>query len=320
MEEIDVQLLKKMYELVYTIRRFEQRAIEQYRIGNIRGYFHPYLGEEAIAVGGILALRPDDYIVSTHRGHGHAIAKGHDPKIMMAEMFGKGTGYCKGRGGSMHISDLRLGNLGANGIVGGGIPLAAGAAMGIKQKGALQVVLSFFSDGAAGNVVFHETVNMAAIYKLPVVFMLENNHYAVSTPVEYSCLVPDLACRGACYGMPALSIDGNDAVKVYEAVQEPIARARQGQGPTLIEFKTYRHGGHHVNDPGLYMPKDTLEAWKAKDPVDVMKAHLKRRGVSDSAIEEITGKVEDLMDGAVRFAVESPEPSVEEFLAEIKDA
>jgi pyruvate dehydrogenase E1 component alpha subunit len=320
MEEIDVQLLKKMYELVYTIRRFEQRAIEQYRIGNIRGYFHPYLGEEAIAVGGILALRPDDYIVSTHRGHGHAIAKGHDPKIMMAEMFGKGTGYCKGRGGSMHISDLRLGNLGANGIVGGGIPLAAGAAMGIKQKGALQVVLSFFSDGAAGNGVFHETVNMAAIYKLPVVFMLENNHYAVSTPVEYSCLVPDLACRGACYGMPALSIDGNDAVKVYEAVQEPIARARQGQGPTLIEFKTYRHGGHHVNDPGLYMPKDTLEAWKAKDPVDVMKAHLKRRGVSDSAIEEITGKVEDLMDGAVRFAVESPEPSVEEFLAEIKDA
>jgi pyruvate dehydrogenase E1 component alpha subunit len=320
MEEIDVQLLKKMYELVYTIRRFEQRAIEQYRLGNIRGYFHPYLGEEAIAVGGILALRPDDYIVSTHRGHGHAIAKGHDPKIMMAEMFGKGTGYCKGRGGSMHISDLRLGNLGANGIVGGGIPLAAGAAMGIKQKGALQVVLSFFSDGAAGNGVFHETVNMAAIYKLPVVFMLENNHYAVSTPVEYSCLVPDLACRGACYGMPALSIDGNDAVKVYEAVQEPIARARQGQGPTLIEFKTYRHGGHHVNDPGLYMPKDTLEAWKAKDPVDVMKAHLKRRGVSDSAIEEITGKVEDLMDGAVRFAVESPEPSVEEFLAEIKDA
>lgn len=320
MEEIDVQLLKKMYELVYTIRRFEQRAIEQYRIGNIRGYFHPYLGEEAIAVGGILALRPDDYIVSTHRGHGHAIAKGHDPKIMMAEMFGKGTGYCKGRGGSMHISDLRLGNLGANGIVGGGIPLAAGAAMGIKQKGALQVVLSFFIDGAACNGVFHETVNMAAIYKLQVVFMLENNHYAVSTPVEYSCLVPDLACRGACYGMPALSIDGNDAVKVYEAVQEPIARARQGQGPTLIEFKTYRHGGHHVNDPGLYMPKDTLEAWKAKDPVDVMKAHLKRRGVSDSAIEEITGKVEDLMDGAVRFAVESPEPSVEEFLAEIKDA
>ena len=319
MDRIATDLLTKMYELAFTIRRFEQRAIEQYRLGKIRGYFHPYLGEEAIAVGGILALKPDDFIVSTHRGHGHAIVKGHDPKKMMAEMFGKATGYCKGRGGSMHISDLDLCNLGANGIVGGGIPIATGAAMGLKQKGSSQVVLSFFSDGAAGNGVFHESANMAAIYKLPVIFMLENNHYAVSTPVEYSALVPDLSCRGACYGMPAFSIDGNDAMKVYESMQEPISRARRGEGPTLMEFKTYRHGGHHVNDPGLYMPKDKLEAWKERDPVEVLKGSLLQEGVSPAKIEKINKKVEDLIEEAIVFATQSPEPSVEEFLTEIRD-
>ena len=319
MGPINTDLLAKMYEMAFTIRRFELRAIEQYRLGKIRGYFHPSLGEEAIAVGGILALKPDDFIVSTHRGHGHAIVKGHDTKKMMAEMFGKATGYCKGRGGSMHISDLNLHNLGANGIVGGGIPIATGAAMGLKQKGSSQVVLSFFSDGAAGNGVFHESVNMAAIYKLPVIFMLENNHYAVSTPVEFSSLIPDLSCRGACYGMPALSVDGNDAVKVYGAMEEPISRARRGEGPTLIEFKTYRHGGHHVNDPGLYMPKEKLEAWKERDPVDVLKGYLSREGVSAARIEEIDKKVEDRIEEAIAFATQSPEPSVEEFLAEVRD-
>lgn len=319
MGQIDDKLIMRMYELTYTIRRFEQRAIEQYRLGNIRGYFHPYLGEEAIAVGSILALRPDDYIVSTHRGHGHAIVKGHEPKLMMAEIFGKAPGYCRGRGGSMHVSSLALHNLGANGIVGAGIPLATGAGMGIKQKKGSQVALSFFSDGAAGNGVFHESINMAAIFKLPVIYMLENNHYAVSTPVEYSCLVPDLACRGACYGMPALSLDGNDAVKIFEAMEEPIDRARKGEGPTLIELKTYRHGGHHVNDPGLYMPKDKLEAWKAKDPVDVLRSYLTKRGISANTIEGINEKVEEVIDEAIRFAIEAPEPSVEEFLSEVKD-
>lgn len=316
----DINLLKKMYELVYTIRQFELKSIEQYRLGNIRGYFHPYLGEEAIAVGAILALEPEDYIVSTHRGHGHAIAKGHDAKLMMAEIFGKATGYCKGRGGSMHVSNLALHNLGANGIVGGGIPLATGAAMGIKQKGASQVVLSFFSDGAANNGVFHESINMAAILKLPVVFVLENNHYAVSTSVEYSTLVSDLSCRASGYGLPGITEDGNDAVKVYETMKEPIERARMGEGPTLVEFKTYRHGGHHVNDPGLYMPKDEVEAWKRRDPVDILKKHLIGEGVDGADIGEMNAKVEDLIEDAIRFAIESPEPSVEEFIAEIRDA
>ncbi len=318
MVKTDVNLLKKMFELVYTVRQFELKTVEQYRMGNIRGYFHPYLGEEAIAVGTILTLNPDDYIVSHHRGHGHAIVKGHDPKRMMAELLGKATGYCKGRGGSMHVASKEFRNLGANGIVGGGIPLAAGAGMAIKQKGGSEVVLSFFSDGAANNGVFHESINMAAIYKLPVVFILENNHFAVSTPVEQSALVENLSIRAAGYGIPGVTEDGNDAVKVYETTKEPVARARRGEGPSLLEFKTYRHGGHHVNDPGLYMPKEKMAYWKSKDPVDVMHNYLRKGGVDEATVEEIKKKVNEVIEEAARFAVESPKPPVEEFLNEIR--
>jgi TPP-dependent pyruvate/acetoin dehydrogenase alpha subunit len=314
---MDLNLVKRMYELTYTIRRFEQVAIEQYRLGNIRGYLHPYLGEEAIAVGTILALRPDDYIVSTHRGHGHALAKGHDPRRMFAELFGKATGYCNGRGGSMHVASLAHYNLGANGIVGGGIPIATGAALGIKRKGTDQVVLCFFSDGAANNGVFHESVNMAAIYQLPVIYILENNHYAVSTPIEQSARVKDLSVRATGYGIPGITLDGNDACLINEAIQEPLRRARQGEGPTLIECKTYRHGGHHINDPGLYMPKDRLEYWKAKDPLDNLRSHLLNAGMSEAEVEAINARVEQLLEEAVQFAIESPEPSTEELLAEI---
>ncbi len=315
---IDVELLKYMYEIIYSIRRFEERAIEQYRLGNIRGYLHPYIGEEAIAVGAISALKPDDYITSTHRGHGHAIAKGHDPKLMFAELMGKSTGYCRGYGGSMHVANLDQGNLGANGIVGGGIPLATGAGMAIKQKKGTQVVVCFFSDGAVNNGVFGESLNLAAIYHLPVIYLLENNHYAASAPVEDMALLEDLSKRADGYGIPGLSIDGNDAPKIYEAMQTPIARARQGQGPTLIECKTYRHSGHHVNDPGAYMPKDKLEYWKSRDPLIVMKKYLLDAQVKDSEIELIHAKVEKIMDEAVQFALESPEPSVSEFLQEIE--
>lgn len=317
MSDMDLNLVKRMYELTYTIRRFEQVAIEQYRLGNIRGYLHPYLGEEAIAVGTILALRPDDYIVSTHRGHGHALAKGHDPRRMFAELFGKATGYCNGRGGSMHVASLAHYNLGANGIVGGGIPIATGAALGIKRKGTDQVVLCFFSDGAANNGVFHESVNMAAIYQLPVIYILENNHYAVSTPIEQSARVKDLSVRATGYGIPGITLDGNDACLINEAIQEPLRRARQGEGPTLIECKTYRHGGHHINDPGLYMPKDRLEYWKAKDPLDNLRSHLLNAGMSEAEVEAINARVEQLLEEAVQFAIESPEPSTEELLAEI---
>jgi TPP-dependent pyruvate/acetoin dehydrogenase alpha subunit len=318
MSEDNINLLKRMYELAYTIRRFEQQAIEQYRLGNIRGYLHLYLGEEAIAIGSILALQPDDYIVSTHRGHGHAIAKGHELRFMFAELFGKTTGYCQGRGGSMHVASLALNNLGANAIVGGGIPIATGAAMGIKQRGLSQVVLCFFSDGAANNGVFHESINMAAIYRLPVIYILENNHFAVSTPIEHSTLVADLSIRAAGYGIPGLTMEGNDTVQVYEAMKDPIQRARKGEGPSLIEFKTYRHGGHHVNDPGLYMPKDKLDYWKSRDPIDILNSHLIEAGVDDKDIEAINTQVENAIEDAIQFALDSPEPSVEAFLGEIR--
>ena len=314
---MDSSLLKQMYETALTIRRFEEAAIEQYRQGNIYGYLHPYLGEEAIATGAIAAINPDDFIVSTHRGHGHAIAKGHDVKLMMAELLGKVTGYCKGRGGSMHVANMKQFNLGANGIVGGGIPLATGAGMAIKQKKTSQVVLCFFSDGAVNNGVFHESVNLAAIYQLPVVFIIENNHYAASTPVENMNLLKDLSAHAAGYGIPGLSVDGNDAVKVYNALIEPVKRARSGSGPSLIECKTYRHRGHHVNDPGAYMPQEVLAEWKSRDPLIVMRQHLADAKVELVEVEAIEAKVDSLITEAVKFAVESPEPSAEEFLREI---
>jgi TPP-dependent pyruvate/acetoin dehydrogenase alpha subunit len=309
-----------MYQTALTIRRFEQRAIEQYRVGNIRGYLHPYLGEEAIAVGSIAALRPSDYIVSTHRGHGHAIAKGHEPRLMMAELLGRATGYCRGRGGSMHVSSLALRNLGANGVVAGGMPLAVGAAFATRLKGETDIVVSFCSDGASANGAFHEALNLAAIYHLPVVFVLENNHYAVSTPIRDSALVEDLSQRAAGYGMPGVTVDGNDAVAVYEAMVPAVERARAGAGPTLIEGKTYRHGGHHVNDPGLYLPKDELEAWRARDPVDQLRRRLAEAGMPEAEIAAIDAHVEEVMDEAVTFAEESPQPDVAEFLAEVAAA
>ncbi|HUV15289.1 MAG TPA: thiamine pyrophosphate-dependent dehydrogenase E1 component subunit alpha [Pelolinea sp.] len=314
---MNIELLKRMYRTALTIRRFEEAAIEQYRLGNIYGYLHPYLGEEAIATGAIAAIGPDDYIVSTHRGHGHAIAKGHDVRLMMAELMGRATGYCKGRGGSMHVADLKQKNLGANGIVGGGIPFATGAGMAIKQKKTDQVVISFLSDGAVNNGVFLESINLAAIYHLPVIFIIENNHYAAATPVETMNLQDDLSKYSVGFGIPGFSLDGNDAVKIYEAMQEPVKRARVKKGPTLIECKTYRHRGHHVNDPGLYMPQDVLEHWKQRDPLILLKEYLNNEKAEDQEIDLIEEEVRKLIEKAVKFGLESPEPSPEEFLLEI---
>lgn len=317
MADVGRELVASLYETVLTIRRFEQRGIEQYRLGNIRGYFHPYLGEEAIAAGAIGALRPDDYIVSTHRGHGHAIAKGHDPRLMMAELFGRETGYCRGRGGSMHVASRAVRNLGANGVVAGGLGIAVGAAMAIKQRGASEVVVAFCSDGGSANGMWHESMNFSAIWDLPVIFVLENNQYAVSTPIRASARVEHLSQRAAAYGMPGVTVDGNDAVVVYGAMQEPLRRARSGEGPTLVECMTYRHGGHHVNDPGLYLPADELDRWKARDPLVLLRRRLADDGMDDDAIAAIDSRVEELLEEAVQFATESPEPSVAEFLAEI---
>jgi TPP-dependent pyruvate/acetoin dehydrogenase alpha subunit len=319
MPKPNIETTKKMYKDAFTIRRFEEKAGEQYRLGNIRGYVHTYIGEEAIAVGTISACLPDDYITSTHRGHGHAIAKGHDLRLMYAELFGKATGYCKGRGGSMHITNMAQGNLGANGIVGGGIPIAVGAGMAIKQKKGEQVVLCFFGDGGSNIGVFHESLNLAAIFHLPVLFILENNHYAVTTPIESTTLVEKLSIRAGGYGIPGINLDGNDAVKIYECMEEPIRRARNGEGPTLIECDTYRHSGHHVNDMGLYMPKDKIDFWKSRDPLIVLKDYLLQAGIKSAEIERIHQQMEEELEEAIKFGLESPEPSVEKFLEEIAE-
>jgi TPP-dependent pyruvate/acetoin dehydrogenase alpha subunit len=311
--KVDKKILLQMYRNIYATRQFELKCIELYRQGLIRGYLHPYLGEEAIAAGACAAISHDGYIVSTHRGHGHCISKGADLKQMMAEILGRATGYCKGRGGSMHISNKANNNLGANGIVGGGIPIATGAALGIKIKKSNQVVVAFFSDGASNNGVFGESLNLASIYKLPIIYMLENNHYAVTTPVEYASGCCELVDRSQAYGMPGICVDGNDAVEVYLETQKAAERAINGEGPTLIEAKTYRHAGHHVNDPGLYMDQEDLAEWKARDPLILLGQRIKAEDAS-----KIEAQVDMELEAAVEFAQNSSEPSVEEFLAGIE--
>ncbi len=312
------QFLEQLYRTLCTIRVFETECVKLYRQGLIVGYFHPYLGEEAIATGVCATLRGDDYIVSTHRGHGHCIARGGELKKMVAEVLGREDGYCHGRGGSMHIADVTRGNIGANGIVGGGIPIGVGAALSISIRGGDQVVAVFFSDGAANNGVFPESLNLAAIRNLPVVFVLENNHYAVSSPIEEMTRIPDLHKRGDAYGVPSGPVDGNDVLAVYESTKQAVEMCRRGKGPVLIEAKTYRHGGHHVNDPGLYMPRERLEYYKARDPVRMARKYLvEQGGFTEEQILAIDQEIDRQMEEAIEFAKSSPNPSVEAFLEEV---
>lgn len=313
------EFLEQLYRTIYTIRIFETECVRLYRQGLIIGYFHPYLGEEAIATGVCAALRADDYIVSTHRGHGHCIARGGELAKMAAEVLGREAGYCRGRGGSMHIADIKTGNIGANGIVGGGIPIGVGAGLGIRVRGADQVAAIFFSDGACNNGVFAESLNLAAIWDLPVIFVLENNQYAVSSRVEDMSRVPDLHKRVEGYGVPAYLVDGNDVLAVYEKTAEAAQACRTGKGPVMIEAKTYRHGGHHVNDPGLYMPKDRLEHYKARDPLKLARAYLVEQGqCSEQQIAAIEQQVQQAMEQAVEYAKNCPQPSVEAFVKEVE--
>ncbi len=315
----DTELLLSMYHKILLIRRFEETGMQKYHEGFVHGYFHTYIGQEAVAAGACGALHPEDYITSTHRGHGHCIAKGADIRRMMAELYGKVSGYARGRGGSMHISDRVTGNIGANGIVGAGIPLAVGVGMGIRQEGSDRVVACFFGDGASNNGVFAESLNLAAIYRLPVIFLLENNCYAATTPVRRTALCEDLSERGCGYGVPGKSIFGNDPVEVYHAVGEAAERARSGGGPMLIEARTYRFYGHHVRDMGAYMDRGDLEYWKSRDPLDITAGRLLEAGVSEAVLEGIRGEVDREIAEAVEFAESSPEPSVEEFLGEVDE-
>ncbi|MFQ5894300.1 MAG: thiamine pyrophosphate-dependent dehydrogenase E1 component subunit alpha [Nitrospinota bacterium] len=308
-----------IYETMLRIRMFEEKAIELFQAGELPGFLHAYVGEEGIAAGVCAALKPEDHIISTHRGHGHVIAKGGNYRQMFAELYAKRTGYCKGKGGSMHIADLDIGMLGANGIVGAGVPIAAGAALAFKMKKTNQVVVSFFGDGASNQGAFHEGLNLASTWGLPVVYVCENNHFGESTPQAQHQKIRDIADRARAYDIPGAVVDGMDPVKVYEVALEAVGRARRGGGPTLIEAKSMRFYGHYVGDPGnLYGHDKVVGAWKKRDPVPRMLKLLRRRKwLSDAGNEELCRKIgADLEDG-VQFGRESPEPAIEDALSDV---
>ncbi|HID87336.1 MAG TPA: thiamine pyrophosphate-dependent dehydrogenase E1 component subunit alpha, partial [Anaerolineae bacterium] len=295
--------LRLMLRQMYLIRAFEEKAEQLYAMGKVHGTMHLSIGEEASAVGAIAALRPDDYILSTHRGHGHCIAKGADLNRMMAEFMGKETGYCRGRGGSMHIADIEGGNLGANGVVGGGIPIAVGVGLSLKMQKRDQIVLCFFGDGAANLGPFHESLNMAAIWTLPVVYVCENNQYAMSFSVKKAFAIERISDRAAAYGMPGVTVDGNDVLAVYEAVSQAAKRARAGEGPSLIENVTYRWRGHSKSDVNRYRTREEIEAWKKKCPIKRFRTLLIEEGIlSEEEADQIEREAYAAIDAAVEFA------------------
>jgi pyruvate dehydrogenase E1 component alpha subunit len=310
--ELDREKLLFMYERMQAIRQFELAVREDFSQGKIPGFVHLYAGEEAVAVGVCSHLTDDDFITSTHRGHGHCIAKGCDLKGMMAEIFGKATGLCRGKGGSMHIADVSRGMLGANGIVGGGPPLAAGAGLTAKLNGRGQVSVCFFGDGASNQGTFHEAVNLASIWKLPVVFVAENNQYAESTPVTYSTSVENIADRAGGYSIPGVVVDGQDVIAVYEAAGVAIRRARAGEGPSLVECKTYRHYGHFEGDAQRYKTPDEMALYTGeRDPIKVFQKTVLASGLlTEAELNEVEQKVRDEVAAALSFAYESPLPSV----------
>ncbi len=315
---LDKSLLLKMYEQMLTIRRFEERAGKEFAAGRIPGFVHLYAGEEAVAVGVCTHLSDDDFITSHHRGHGHCIAKGVDVQAMVAELLGREAGACRGKGGSMHIADVHKGMLGANGIVGGGFPLAAGAGLTAKFNGRGQVAVCFFGDGAANQGTFHEGLNLASIWKLPVVFVAENNGYAESTPVSYHMSCRDIAERAVGYNMPGVTVDGLNVLAVYEAAGEAIARARRGEGPSLIECKTYRYYGHFEGDTLTYRTKEELEAFMARDPIKAVRQSLQDRGVvTAEELNAIDQQVQERIDEAWRSAEAAPLPAPEEALTDV---
>jgi len=301
-----------------TIRLFDERALALYRAGEMRGTTHPYIGMEAVGVGVMLALRPDDYVTSTHRGHGHTIAKGGDVRKMMAELLGRATGYSGGKGGSMHIADMDKHMLGANGIVGGGMGLATGAALTARLQNTGSVAICFFGDGALEQGILHETTNLAAIWKLPVVYVCENNQYAMSARSDWSVAGGDPARRAAGYGIPGLTVDGMDLFAVNTAASEFVERARRGEGPAYLVCNTYRYHGHHAGDPLNYRDKEEVERWRLQDPVERVKSAAVERGaLSEAEIAELEQRIEAQIDEAVEFAKNSPEPSVDQLMTDI---
>jgi acetoin:2,6-dichlorophenolindophenol oxidoreductase subunit alpha len=317
--EIVKQTLIDLYTRMLTIRRFEERVVKEFSEGKISGFVHSYIGEEAIAVGVCAHLNKTDRIVSHHRGHGHCIAKGADIRRMMAEIYGKKTGYCKGKGGSMHIADFSIGMLGADGIVGAGLPIAVGAATAAQLEGGSAIAAVFFGDGACQEGEFHEALNLAGIWKLPLLFVCENNQYGVNTPADYALAAKEITRMPEAYHIPARVVDGNNVTAVYQAAQEIISRIRSGQGPAFLECRTYRWHKHFLS---TYLedlrPREELEAWKKKCPIAVFEGRLLADGImtreESKAIEEKTmARVEE----AIQFALESPFPRPEDALEDV---
>ncbi|MEW6297345.1 MAG: thiamine pyrophosphate-dependent dehydrogenase E1 component subunit alpha [Thermodesulfobacteriota bacterium] len=321
--EVSKEKLLAMYRTMQTIRQFEERLRDLFKEGKIPGFVHVSIGEEATPTGVCAALTERDYITSTHRGHGHLIAKGGKLRPMMAEIFGKRTGYCKGKGGSMHIADFRIGILGANGIVGAGLPIATGAALAAKVRGSGEVAVCFFGDGASNEGTFHESLNLASAWKLPVIFVCENNLYGEFTPGKDVTSVKDIADRARGHDMPGLIVNGNDVVEVYETAVQAVERARRGEGPTLLECKTYRWEGHVVGEEAFlgkraYRPQEEIEEWKRRCPIATFENRFLSRGMFTRAeLDAVKAEVKREVDDAVAFAMESPFPKPEEALEDM---
>ena len=316
LDDYPLELLAEMLRRMILVREFELRAIEERHGGLIPGFIHSCVGQEATAVGACLALRLDDVITSTHRGHGHLIGKGGDPKYMMAELAARSPGYCLGRGGSLHMADFNLGILGANGIVGGGVPIAVGAALAFAIRKEPRLALAFFGDGATNEGSFHEAANQAGVWELPVIFFCENNLYGEGTALERCTPITDLVQRASGYGIYGILVDGNDVLAVYEAVSEAAERARSGCGATFIEAKTYRWRGHYEGDPQVYRPAEEIEAWKLRDPIAGFRTRLLQSGLfQDGDLDELHSQVINLLNEAVSFAAVAPKPVPEDALA-----
>ncbi|MFC6615422.1 thiamine pyrophosphate-dependent dehydrogenase E1 component subunit alpha [Halopenitus salinus] len=315
-EEGQREILRRMM----LIREFDEMAGDRFADGEIPGFVHLYIGEEAVGVGACAALEPDDYIASTHRGHGHCIAKGLDPKRMMAELYGKREGYCNGKGGSMHIADVDAGMLGANGIVGAGPPLATGAALSAAQKDEDRVALAFFGDGAVAQGQVHEAINLAATWDLPAVFLVENNQFGEGTPVEKQHNLENLSETAEAYDIPGFSVDGMDVTAIYEAVERARERAAAGEGPTFIEANTYRYRGHFEGDHQPYRDEDDVEEWRQRCPIDSFSGRLVDAGVLDeSAVEELRSEAAAEIEEAVAFAQDATDPDPSEAYEDMFD-
>ena len=308
-----------IYNKMHEIRDFEETAWTLFTENKLRGSVHLYTGEEAVAASVCAQLTDEDLIASTHRGHGHCIGKGAELDRALAELMGKATGYCKGRSGSMHIADFSKGNLGANAIVGGGIPIATGGALALKMQNKPNVAVAFFGDGASNQGTFHESINMAAVWKLPCIYVVENNQFGMTVPVWQSTSVENISDRAAGYGIPGVTVDGNDVVAVYEAFAAAKERAIKGEGPTIIECKTYRWRGHWTGDPEVYRTREEVEDWKEnRDPIKRFGEYLvKKKLATKKELEEIAAAAAKKMEEAVEFALNSPEPDPEHVMDDV---